>query len=83
MKVGARVKVVATGWSVAAEIVARPGVRTVAYRLLVPLDPQHAYEKFDGAVWAEPDVLDAAKVLGQLKARWQIARGIQPEESAP
>jgi glycosyltransferase involved in cell wall biosynthesis len=75
--------VIATGWSIAAEIITRPGVRTVGYRLVVPLDPQHAYEKFDGAVWAEPDVLDAAKVLRQLKSRWQIARGIQPEESAP
>jgi glycosyltransferase involved in cell wall biosynthesis len=75
--------VVATGWSIAADIIARPEIRTVGYRLVVPLDPQHAYEKFDGAVWAEPDVLDAAKVLRQLKARWQIARAIQPQKSAP
>jgi len=76
------VPVVATGWSIAAEITTRPGVRTVGYRLVVPLDPQHAYEKFDGAVWAEPDLLDAAKVLRQLKAGWQVARGIESEESA-
>jgi glycosyltransferase involved in cell wall biosynthesis len=74
--------VVATGWSIAADIVARPGIRTVGYRLVVPLDAQHAYEKLDGALWAEPDILDAAKVLRQLKARWQIARGIPTEESA-
>jgi glycosyltransferase involved in cell wall biosynthesis len=75
------VPVLATGWSIAADIVARPGVRTVGYRLVVPLDPQHAYE-LDGALWAEPDVVEAAKVLQQLKARWQIARGLQPEESS-
>jgi glycosyltransferase involved in cell wall biosynthesis len=68
--------VIATGWSICGDIIARPEVRTVGYRLVVPLDPQHAYEKLDGGLWAEPDVSQAAKVLQQLKAAWQTARGM-------
>jgi hypothetical protein len=40
------------------------------------LDPQHAYEKFDGRLLAEPDVSQAAKVLQQLKVAWQRARSM-------
>jgi glycosyltransferase involved in cell wall biosynthesis len=64
------VTVVATGWAIAPDIAARPEVRTVGYRLVVPLDPQRAYEKFDGGLWAEPDSSQAAKILQQLKASW-------------
>ena len=66
--------VVASAWGIAPEIAAQPEVRTVGYRLVVPLDPQHAYEKFDGALWAEPDLLEAARKLQQLKADWQRGR---------
>jgi glycosyltransferase involved in cell wall biosynthesis len=75
--------VIATGWTIAADIAARPEVRTVGYRLVVPLDPQHAYEKFDGGLWAEPDLSQAAKVLQQLKASWRTARSTPPKGSAP
>jgi glycosyltransferase involved in cell wall biosynthesis len=68
--------IIATGWSICADIIAQPEVRTVGYRLVVPLDPQHAYEKFDGGLWAEPDVSQAAKVLQQLKVAWQRARSV-------
>ena len=63
--------VVATGWTIAPDIAARPEIRTVGCRLVVPLDPQHAYEKFDGALWAEPDLSQAAKLLQELKVSWR------------
>jgi glycosyltransferase involved in cell wall biosynthesis len=63
--------VIATGWSIGPDIAAQPEVRTVGYRLVVPLDPQHAYERFDGGLWAEPDSSQAAKLLQQLRASWR------------
>jgi glycosyltransferase involved in cell wall biosynthesis len=65
----AGVKVVATGWGLASDIAARPDVYPVDYRLVVPIDAQHFYEQFKGAVWAEPDLSHAAQILKSLRDR--------------
>lgn len=71
----AGVEVVATGWGLAPDIAARPQLRTVGSRLVVPLDTEGVYERFPGALWAEPDVLEAADRLRECQAAW-ARRGI-------
>ncbi|WP_147306362.1 glycosyltransferase family 4 protein [Methylovirgula sp. 4M-Z18] len=61
--------VIATGWGLAPDIACRPEVRTVDYRLVVPLDPQDNYTRYEGALWAEPDIPQAATLLTQIRAR--------------
>ncbi|WP_146216987.1 glycosyltransferase [Falsiroseomonas bella] len=57
--------VLATGWGLAADIAARPDVRTVSWRLVPVKDPQGAYDDPD-AHWAEPDIAEAAAKLRAL-----------------
>lgn len=59
------VAVVATGWGLADDIAAMPGVVTVPWRLVPVSDPQGAYVGLD-AVWAEPEIADAAARLRKL-----------------
>lgn len=64
------VEVVATGWGLAPDIAARPQLHIVGSRLVVPLDVEGVYERFPGAVWAEPDILEAADCLRACQAAW-------------
>lgn len=64
------IPVIATGWALSPDIVARPQVRQVAWRLVVPIDTQKTYEQYAGARWAEPDICDAADALRATHARW-------------
>lgn len=61
--------VIATGWGLAPDIARRPEVSSVDYRLVVPLDPQGFYTEFEGALWAEPDLVQAARLLTQIRVR--------------
>jgi glycosyltransferase involved in cell wall biosynthesis len=61
--VQAGLPVIATGWGLAPDIAARPGVRAVGFRLVFPLDPQGTYDSDPRARWAEPDLLEAAEAL--------------------
>jgi glycosyltransferase involved in cell wall biosynthesis len=61
--------VIATGWGLAPDIARRPEVNSVHYRLVVPLDPQGFYTQFEGALWAEPDLVQAARLLTAVRAR--------------
>ena len=63
-------RLIATGWALSPDIVARPQVRQVAWRLVVPIDTQKTYEQYAGARWAEPDICDAADALRATHARW-------------
>lgn len=63
----AGVEVVATGWGLAPDIAVRPEVSVVGSRLVVPLDTEGVYERFPGALWAEPDVAEAGD---RLRACW-------------
>lgn len=72
----AGVPVLTTGWGLAPDIAARPQLSTVGFRLVVPLDPQHTYEDYPGALWAEPDVLEAAGRLRALQADWRASRTV-------
>ncbi len=67
-------EVVATAWSLAPDIAARPQLHQVAYRLVLPLDSEGFYERYPGAVWAEPDILDAAARLRECHAAWRTRR---------
>ena len=71
----AGVEVVATGWGLAPDIAERLQLRTVGSRLVVPLDTQGVYERFPGALWAEPDVLEAADCLQACQAVWERGGG--------
>ena len=62
------VPVIATGWGLADDIAALPGVETVPWRLVPVDDPQGAYAGLDAA-WAEADVAAAAASLGRLARR--------------
>ena len=55
--------VLATGWGLAADLAKCPLVSAINYRLVPVEDPQHMYDGIAGAVWAEPDVEDAAQRL--------------------
>ena len=72
----AGVPVLTTGWGLAPDIAARPQLSTVGSRLIVPLDPQHTYDAYPGALWAEPDVLEAASRLQALHAEWRTSRSV-------
>lgn len=66
----AGVQVVATGWGLAPDIAARPQVRVVGSRLVVPLDTEGVYERFPSAVWAEPDIAEAGECLRACWGAW-------------
>ncbi|MGI4977817.1 MAG: hypothetical protein ACRYG6_12825 [Janthinobacterium lividum] len=70
----AGVEVLATGWGLAPDIAARPQVSVVGSRLVVPLDTEGVYERFPGALWAEPDVADAGERLRACWTAW-VRRG--------
>ncbi len=70
----AGVEVVATGWGLAPDIAARPQLRPVGSRLVVPLDTEGVYERFPGALWAEPDIAEAGDRLRDCRAAW-VRRG--------
>ena len=70
----AGVDVLATGWGLAPDIAARARIRTVASRLVVPLDTQRVYERYPDALWAEPDLHDAISGLQAAYASWSVAR---------
>ena len=73
----AGVPVITTSWGLAPDIAERPQVRKVGYRLVVPLDPQRFYDGFPGALWAEPDVIEAADLLRDSFDSWNEARYAQ------
>lgn len=60
------IPVLATGWGLATDLADRPMVTAVDYRLAPVEDPQHVYDDIKGAVWAEPDVKDAARKLQSI-----------------
>ena len=60
------IPVLATGWSLATDLANRPMVTAVDYRLVAVDDPQHVYDDINGAVWAEPDIEDAALKLRSI-----------------
>ncbi len=66
--------VITTGWGLAPDIALRPQVRTVDYRMVVPLDPQRFYDGFPDVLWAEPDLLHAADLLQAEHARWLVGQ---------
>lgn len=70
------VPVLTTGWGLAPDIAARPQLNTIGSRLVVPLDPQRTYDGYPGALWAEPDILEAAGRLQALHAEWRTSRTI-------
>ena len=61
--------VVATGWGLSPDILARPGVHVLDYRLVPVQDPQGFYQSGPGAVWAEPDVAQAARYALDIRTR--------------
>lgn len=63
----AGVSVIATGWGLSPEIASRKEVTQIGYRLVPPIDAQGFYDRFEGAVWAEPDLVDAARELKRLR----------------
>jgi glycosyltransferase involved in cell wall biosynthesis len=73
--VQAGLPVVATGWGLSPEIVARPGVHVLDYRLVPVHDPQGFYEPGADAVWAEPDVAQAARYAREVRERSLACRG--------
>ncbi len=70
------IPVLTTAWGLAPDIAARPQLCPVGYRLVVPLDPQHTYDDLPGALWAEPDVPEAADRLRTLHAEWRANRTV-------
>ncbi len=64
----AGIRAIATGWGLAPDIMRRPEVWTVGSRLVPPLDPQNVYSAYEGAMWAEPDLAQAARLLRQARA---------------
>ncbi len=70
----AGVEVLATGWGLAPDIAIRPEIRTVGSRLVIPLDTQRVYERYPGALWAEPDLHDAATQMSRSYASWSAAK---------
>jgi glycosyltransferase involved in cell wall biosynthesis len=65
----AGVSVLATAWGLAPDILARPEVIPIGYRLVRVLDPQGFYSQFPRARWAEPDIDEAASWLRLLRGR--------------
>lgn len=62
------IPVIATGWGLADDIAAMPGVATVPWRLVPVEDLQGTYEGL-AASWAEPDIAAAAAALRRLAAK--------------
>jgi glycosyltransferase involved in cell wall biosynthesis len=62
------IPVIATGWGLADDIAAMPGVETVSWRLVPVSDPQGAYSGLNAA-WAEPDIEEAVAALRRLASR--------------
>jgi glycosyltransferase involved in cell wall biosynthesis len=61
--------VVATGWGLSPDILARPGVHALAYRLVPVRDPQGFFKPGPAAVWAEPDLAQAARYARDIRER--------------
>ncbi len=61
------IPVIATGWGLADDIAAMPGVETIPWRLVPVEDPQGTYEGL-AASWADPDIAAAAAALRRLAA---------------
>jgi glycosyltransferase involved in cell wall biosynthesis len=59
--------VIATGWGLSPELASRKEVTQIGYRLVPLIDAQSSCH-FEGAVWGEPDVVDAARELKRLRA---------------
>jgi glycosyltransferase involved in cell wall biosynthesis len=74
----AGVRVLATGWSLAPDIARRSEIRTVGHRLVVPLDTQRFYDRYPGALWAEPDLGDAVGGLREAHQSWLARRAAPP-----
>jgi glycosyltransferase involved in cell wall biosynthesis len=60
------IPVVATGWSGNMQFMDADSAALVGYRLVPVSDPTGVYGKIEGAVWAAPDVEDAAAQLRRL-----------------
>jgi glycosyltransferase involved in cell wall biosynthesis len=71
------IPVVATGWSGNMQFMDATSAACVAYRLIPVEDPSGVYGKIPGAVWAEPEVADAAAQLRRLgdDPAWRLALG--------
>lgn len=67
LQVGANV--VTTGWGLSPDIAAQPGVHTISSEQAPVLDPQGVYTRVRDAVWAEPNIEQAAAVLVRLAGR--------------
>ncbi len=65
--------VVATAWSGNLDFMDAPGAHKVPVTLLPALDPQMTYD-VAGAVWAEPDVATAARLLRRIAAEATLRR---------
>ena len=76
----AGVDVVATGWGLAPDIAERPQLRVVGSRLVVPLDTEGVYERFHGALWAEPDIAEAGDCLRACRTAWTRRGRTRAEE---
>jgi glycosyltransferase involved in cell wall biosynthesis len=73
--VQAGLPVVATGWGLAPDILARPDVHVLDYRLVPVHDPQGFYQPGPDAVWAEPDIAQAARYARDIRERSLSGRG--------
>ena len=60
------IPVVATGWSGNLQYMDQASAALVGYRLIPVADPSGVYGRIPGALWAEPDVDDAAAALRRL-----------------
>ena len=76
------VPVVATGFSGNLDFMDEAGSGLVSYRLVPAADTRGVYE-VAGAVWAEPDIEDAAAWLRRLFDDSRLARGIRHRRPAP
>ena len=66
--------VIATGWGLPPDIAEQPEVRTVSSRMIVTIDSQGVYDRYPGAKWAEPDLVEAAFELTQAYNDWSSTR---------
>ena len=73
------IRVVATGWGLAPDIAIRPQLCVVGSRLVVPLDTEGVYERFPGALWAEPDIAEAGDCLRACQAAWAHRGGTRAD----
>jgi glycosyltransferase involved in cell wall biosynthesis len=69
--------VVATGWSIGAEITCHPGIHTVGYTVRPVQDRQGHYPSHLGASWAEPDYVAMAERMRDLAGQFRIDRAGQ------